>query len=82
MHAGQLAEVRLSNVDVEGLALVNVGSSVRCHVNQCALGNLPYSLVKLLQVLRDALNFLQFQNTCLLLGMDWFCTSFMLFLIV
>lgn len=58
VHACQLAEVGLGNVDVEGLALVNIGPSVSCHVNESTLGELPHSLVQSLQLLRNAINFL------------------------
>ena len=56
MHRGQLAEVRFSYVDVEGLALVDVSSPVCCHVYQCFLREFPHSLVQPLQVIRNALN--------------------------
>ena len=59
MHAGQLAKVGLCNVDIKRLALVNEGSSVCHHVDQSTLGDLPHRLVQLLQVLRNALDFLK-----------------------
>lgn len=53
MHAGEFAVVGLGDVDVEGLALVDEGSSVRCHLQDGFLGDLPHRLVELLQVLRN-----------------------------
>lgn len=59
VHAGQFAKVRLSNVYVEGLALVDKCPTVCCHVDQCTLGDLPNCLVQLLQVIRNFLDVLR-----------------------
>lgn len=61
MHAGELAKVGFSDVDVEGLALVDVSTSVGHHVNEGALGDLPHCPVQLLQLIRDPFNPLQEQ---------------------
>lgn len=53
VHAGELAIVGLSNVDVQGLALVDEGPSVCRHLQDGFLRDLPNSLVELLQVIRD-----------------------------
>ena len=61
VHAGQLAVAGVSDVDVERLALVDEGASVGSHADDHPLGNLPRRLVQSLQIVRDALDFLQVQ---------------------
>lgn len=56
MHAGQFAIVWLSNVDIQRLALVNVGATICCHLEDGLLGDFPHSLIQLLQIIRDLLN--------------------------
>ena len=56
VHAAQLAVVWLSNVDVEGLTLVDEGSAVGRHLEHGLLGDLPHRLVQVFQVLRDPCN--------------------------
>lgn len=58
MHAGQFAIVWLGDVDVQGLALVDVGATISCHLEDGLLGDLPHCFVQLLQVVRDPLNIL------------------------
>ena len=53
MHAGQLAVVRLGDVDVERLALVDEGAAVGGHLEHRLLGDLPHRLIESLQVSRD-----------------------------
>ena len=63
MHACQFAKVRFCDVYIEGLALVNVGTSVGSHVDEGTLRDLPDSLVKHLQIIRDLLDLLQRRKT-------------------
>ena len=58
MHAGEFPKVWVSDVYIERLALVNVGSAVCTHVDQSPLGQLPHRLVEGLQICRDLLDFL------------------------
>lgn len=58
MHAGQFAVVWLGNVDVEGLALINVSAAVCCHLEDGLLGDFPHGFVETLHVLRDLGNIL------------------------
>ncbi|GIX65122.1 signal peptide containing protein [Babesia caballi] len=59
MHAGELAERRLLEVDVERLRLVDEDATVRRHVDDVLLLDLPDGLVEVLDVLRNALNVLE-----------------------
>lgn len=58
MHAGQFAVVWLSDVDVEGLALINVSAAVCCHLEDGLLRDFPHGFVEILHVLRDLGNIL------------------------
>lgn len=58
VHAGQFAIVWLSNMDVQGLALINVGTAICCHLEDGLLGDFPHSFIQLLQIIRDLLNIL------------------------
>lgn len=58
VHAGQLAVVRLCYVDVQGLALVDVGPTVGGHLDYSFLGDLPYGFVELLQIIWDLIDVL------------------------
>jgi len=53
VHGSQFPKVGFSNVNVEGLGLINEGSTISCHVNHIPLRNLPDRLVQLLDVIRD-----------------------------
>ena len=53
VQRGELPEVDVAHVDVEGLALVNEGAAVGGHVHQAALLDLPHRLIQRLQVRRD-----------------------------
>lgn len=59
VHAGQFAIVGFSYVDVEGLALVNIGSSICSHLYDSLLRDLPHRLIQLLQVIWYCGNVLQ-----------------------
>jgi hypothetical protein len=54
VHAGELAEVGVLHVQVQALALADVGTPVGGHVDDGALRNLPHRLVQVLDVLRHA----------------------------
>ena len=58
MHTGQLAVVRLCNVYIEGLTLVDVWTAVSSHLKDDLLRDLPHCLVEGFQVIRDAVNVL------------------------
>lgn len=58
VHTGQLAKIDISHVYIEGLALVDIGTSVGSHVNKHSLRDLPHCPVKLLQVIRNLFKFL------------------------
>lgn len=58
VHAGQFAIVWLSNMDVQGLALINVGTAICCHLEDGPLGDFPHSFIQLLQIIRDLCNIL------------------------
>lgn len=62
VHAGELAVVGLSDVDVERLALVYEGPAVSSHLQNSLLGDLPHSLIQLLQVIWDLSNALKTSN--------------------
>ena len=53
MHTREFAIVGLSNVYVQRLALINESASLGCHLEDGFLGDFPYSLIKLLQVIRN-----------------------------
>lgn len=59
MHACQFVIVWLSKEHIEGLALVDEGSSVCSHVYESLLGNFPHCLVQWLEVIRDLFNVLK-----------------------
>lgn len=46
----ELAKVGVRHVHIEGLALINEGSTVSCHVHQDTLLDLPHSLIQRLQI--------------------------------
>ena len=56
VHGRDLGGVRINHVDVEGLALVNVGASVGGHVQDALLLDFPRGLVHLANVLWDGFN--------------------------
>lgn len=62
VHAGQLAVVGLSDVDVEGLALVDEGAAVGRHLQHRLLRDFPHGLVELLEVAGNFLNVLSKHN--------------------
>merc|ERR1712087_1015524 len=47
MHRRQLGCRRVDHVHVQGLGLIDVGTSICCHVENCALLDLPHRLVQL-----------------------------------
>lgn len=53
VHTGELAIVRLSNMDVQRLALINESTSISCHLEYSFLRDFPDCLIKLLQVIRN-----------------------------
>lgn len=53
VHTGEFAIVRLSNMDVQRLALVNESSSLGCHLENGFLRDFPDGFIKLLQVIRN-----------------------------
>lgn len=53
VHAGQFAIIGLCNVDVQGLALVDVGAAVGGHLENRLLGDFPHGFVELLQIVWD-----------------------------
>ena len=67
MHAGELAVVGLGHVQVERLALVDVGAPLGGHLQDHLLRHLPCRLVQGLQVVRDALNGLWANGTKMLI---------------
>ena len=56
MHRGDLGGVGVHHVDVERLALVDVSTTVGCHVEDVALLDFPGGLVEVSDVLRNAVN--------------------------
>ena len=58
VHGGHLSEVWLSHVDVGALGLADVGSSTDGEIKKNLLWDFPYSLVKILDILRYTLNVL------------------------
>lgn len=58
MHAGQFAVVRLCDVDVKGLALVDEGAAICGHLEYGLLGDFPHGFIQLLQVIWNFLNVL------------------------
>lgn len=66
MHRGEFSIVRLSNVYIERLALVNVGPTVSSHLQDALLGNFPHSPVQVLEILRNAINILQIERIAIL----------------
>lgn len=58
VHAGQLAVVRLSDVDVQGLALVDEGAAVGSHLEYGLLRDFPNGFVQLLDVIWNPINVL------------------------
>lgn len=58
VHAGQFAVVRLCDVDVERLTLIDISASICCHLEDGLLGDFPHSFIQLLQIIRDLLNVL------------------------
>ena len=53
MGRSELVEGRISHVDVQALRLADEGSPSTGKVDQGLLRDLPHSLVKVLQILRD-----------------------------
>ena len=62
VHAGQFAVVRLCDVDVQGLALVDVGTAIGGHLEYRLLGDFPHSLIQLLQIIWNSFDVLLKQN--------------------
>ncbi len=58
VHAGQFAVVRLSDVDVQGLALVDEGAAVGGHLQHGLLGDFPHGFVQLLQIVWNLIDVL------------------------
>ncbi len=58
MHAGQFAIIRLCDVDVQGLALVDKGATVSGHLEYSLLRDFPYSFIQLLQIIWNSFNVL------------------------
>lgn len=58
MHAGQFAVVRLCDVDIHGLALVDEGAAVGSHLDYGLLGDFPHGFIQLLQISWNFLNVL------------------------
>lgn len=56
VHAAQFAVIGLGNVDVQRLALVNVGAAIGCHFQDGFLRDLPHGFVQLLQISWDFLD--------------------------
>lgn len=53
VHTSEFAIVRLSNMDVQRLALINESTSLGCHLENGFLRDFPYRFIKLLQVIRN-----------------------------
>jgi len=62
VHAGQLAVVRLSDVNVQALALVNEGGTVSGHLDNVLLRDLPHGAVEQLQLVRDLVDILRIRR--------------------
>lgn len=45
-------------MDVQGLALVDVGTTICCHLEDSLLGDFPHRFIQLLQIIRDLVNIL------------------------
>ena len=58
VHAGQFAVVRLGDVYIQRLALVDVRAAVGGHLEYGLLGYLPHGLVESLQVVGDGVDVL------------------------
>ena len=58
MHTCQFVIVGLSKENVEGLALVDEGSSVSSHINECLLRDFPDCLVQWLEIIWNLLHVL------------------------
>lgn len=58
MHRGHFTKRRLSYVNVERLTLVYVRASVRGHIDQILLRDLPHCSVEPLQIVRDRVDLL------------------------
>lgn len=59
VHAGEFTIVRLSNMNVERLALVDVSSTICSHLQDSLLRDLPDCFIELLQICRDSFNILR-----------------------
>lgn len=59
VHAGEFTIVWLSNMNVKRLALVDVSTTICCHLQDSLLRDLPDSFIKLLQICRDSFNILR-----------------------
>lgn len=58
VHTGQFAIVRLCDVNVQGLALVDIGATVGSHLEYGLLGDFPHGFIELLQVVWNLINVL------------------------
>lgn len=66
MHGGELSIVRLSDVNVERLALINVGTAVSSHLQNALLRYFPHRLVQVFEILRNSLNVLKIRKKALI----------------
>lgn len=58
VHAGQFAVVRLCDVDVQRLALIDVRAAICCHLEDGLLRDFPHCFVQPLQIVGDLRNIL------------------------
>lgn len=58
VHGGELSIVWLSDVHIERLALINVGTAVSSHLQNALLRNFPHRPVQVFEILRNSLNVL------------------------
>ena len=63
VHASQFAVVRLGDVYIQRLALVDVRAAVGGHLENGLLGDLPHGLVEGFQVVRDGVDVLTRRQT-------------------
>lgn len=59
VHGGEFSIVRLSNVHIERLALINVGSTISSHLENALLRNFPNGPIQVLEILRKTVDILQ-----------------------
>lgn len=63
VHATKFSIVWLSNVNVKRLALVNVCTTICCHLEDRLLGDFPHSFIQLFQIIWDLINVLKRRGT-------------------